>query len=175
MVQQRRARSGAAVKNGTRRLWSQNALAEELGVDRRTVKARLADVPPDGTLRGHPAWFLSTAAPAVLGLRPGPEADEEAAVARMSPKERYDHYRAKREKIKLETEMGQLIPAAEVEAAWARVIKAIVTKLDTLADVLERDCGLPGPAVERVQVEVDRMREDLSAEILALDEEGEAA
>ena len=45
----------------TARLWSLNALAVELGRDRRTVAARLRRVPPDGKLNGNPAWYLATA------------------------------------------------------------------------------------------------------------------
>ena len=45
----------------TARLWSLNALAVELDMDRRTVGARLRGVRPDGKLNGHPAWHLTTA------------------------------------------------------------------------------------------------------------------
>ena len=45
----------------TKRLWSVNGLATELGRDRRTVASALADVPEDGTLHGHKAWHLTTA------------------------------------------------------------------------------------------------------------------
>ena len=48
-----------------RRLWSINALATELGKDRRTIAKRLDGVPIDGELNGHPAWYLSTALAAV--------------------------------------------------------------------------------------------------------------
>ena len=46
----------------TRKLWSINGLATELGRDRRTIAAALADVPADGstTTGGHKAWFLTT-------------------------------------------------------------------------------------------------------------------
>jgi hypothetical protein len=58
----------------TARLWSLNALAVELGMDRRTVAARLRGVRPDGSLKGHPAWFLTTALRAVGGPRRSPAA-----------------------------------------------------------------------------------------------------
>ena len=48
-----------------RRLWSINALATELGKDRRTIAKRLDGVPIDGQLSGHPAWYLATALAAV--------------------------------------------------------------------------------------------------------------
>ena len=49
----------------TKRLWSLNALATELGYDRRTVGLALNDIQPDGKLKGHPAWYLDTALVAV--------------------------------------------------------------------------------------------------------------
>ncbi len=39
----------------TQRLWSINALATELGMDRRTVAKKLAAVRPSGLLNGSPA------------------------------------------------------------------------------------------------------------------------
>jgi len=42
-------------------LWSLNALACELGCDIRKVGRALNNVPADGKLRGHDAWFLKTA------------------------------------------------------------------------------------------------------------------
>jgi hypothetical protein len=51
----------------TSRLWSINALATELDMDRRTVASRLRNVPPDGRLNGNPAWHLPTALEAING------------------------------------------------------------------------------------------------------------
>ncbi len=45
--------------------WSISALAVELNMDRRTVAARLRDVPPSGTERGHAVWRLPDAVAAV--------------------------------------------------------------------------------------------------------------
>lgn len=52
----------------TSKLWSINGLATELGMDRRTVAARLRNVPPDGRLKGSPAWYLPTALDAIKGI-----------------------------------------------------------------------------------------------------------
>lgn len=54
-------------------LWSISGLAVELEMDRRTVAAKLRDVPPDGQLRGHPAWRLQTALLALRGDAKRPE------------------------------------------------------------------------------------------------------
>ena len=52
-----------------KRLWSVNALAVELGRDRRTVAKVLDGVPPDGRLKGHAAWYLEAALSALNGNR----------------------------------------------------------------------------------------------------------
>jgi hypothetical protein len=49
-----------------RKLWSISALSAEFGLDRRTVASKMASVPPDGRLRRNRAWFLGTAARALL-------------------------------------------------------------------------------------------------------------
>src|SRR4051794_2586257 len=51
----------------TARLWSINALATELGTDRRTIGTRLRRTRPDGELNGHAAWTLPTALKAING------------------------------------------------------------------------------------------------------------
>jgi hypothetical protein len=56
----------------TARLWSISALAVELRMDRRTVAARLSTVPPDGHLKGKPAWRLTTALAALQGSKRAP-------------------------------------------------------------------------------------------------------
>ena len=52
----------------TRQLWSINALATELGRDRRTISRALDAVPPDGTISGHKAWYMATALKALRAL-----------------------------------------------------------------------------------------------------------
>ena len=54
-----------------RQLWSVNALAVELDIDRRTVAKRLDGVPPAGKRGGHPVWRLSDALAALSGGKGG--------------------------------------------------------------------------------------------------------
>lgn len=147
------------------RLWSINALAEEFGIDRRTVKKRLEGIPPAGETNGHPAWRLRDVAIAVMG----PQASAQLGgsdPADLPPKDRLDHYRAEREKIKWETEQRLSIPAPEVEQVVATAFKALSQGLDTLPDVLENDCALGPDEVERVIEVVDGIREGLYQQLL---------
>ena len=147
------------------RLWSINALAEEFGIDRRTVKKRLEGIPSSGEVNGHPAWRLRDVAIAVMGPQVasstlGFEPDD------LAPKDRLDHYRAEREKIKWEAEQRISIPAPEVEQVVATAFKELSQGLDTLPDVLENDCALGAEEVERVIVVVDGVREALYQQLL---------
>ena len=44
----------------SRELLTANAIAEALGMDRRSVMLRLGDISPDGEVHGRPAWTLKT-------------------------------------------------------------------------------------------------------------------
>lgn len=147
------------------RLWSINALAEEFGIDRRTVKKRLEGIPPAGETNGHPAWRLRDVAIAVMGPQASAQLDG-IDPDDLPPKDRLDHYRAEREKIKWETEQRLSIPAPEVEQVVATAFKALSQGLDTLPDVLENDCALGPDEVERVIEVVDGLREGLYQQLL---------
>ncbi|SEI90555.1 Protein of unknown function [Azotobacter beijerinckii] len=145
------------------RLWSINALAEEFGIDRRTVKRRLEGIPPVGETKGHPAWRLRDVVVAVMGPQvAAPEDDPD----KLPPAERLTHYRAEREKAKWLAEQRFQIPVDEVEEVVATAFKSLASALDTLPDVLERDCALRPEEVERVISVVDGAREALYQQLL---------
>jgi phage terminase Nu1 subunit (DNA packaging protein) len=79
----------------------------------------------------------------------------------LGPKERLDHFRAERERDKHMEERGELIPAVEYEQALSSALKTVAVTLESLPDVLERDAGIDGQAVERCQDVIDRVRDDL--------------
>ena len=85
----------------------------------------------------------------------------------MTPKERLDHFRAESEKLKLSAALGQVIPVDQFERELARAFKSVASTLESLPDVLERDAGLSGAAVERCQALVDRLREEMHGRINA--------
>jgi hypothetical protein len=64
-------------------LWSLNALAAEIAIDRRTLAKRLRGVTPDGKRHGKPAWKMRTALRALeraQGKRDGPGGNAAEAV-----------------------------------------------------------------------------------------------
>ncbi|HCR0881976.1 TPA: DUF1441 family protein, partial [Enterobacter cloacae] len=89
----------------------------------------------------------------------------------MTPSDRLAHWKAENERIKFEQETGQLIPADEVAREFSLMAKAIVMVLETLPDVLERDCALTPAAVSRVQSVIDDLRDQMAQKVLDAEEE----
>lgn len=85
----------------------------------------------------------------------------------MRPKERLDWYRGTEARIRYMQSVGELIPAAEYEKALSGALKSVAMTLESLPDVLERDAGIDGNAVERCQIVIDRVREEIYQRITA--------
>ncbi|MCR1319967.1 DUF1441 family protein [Enterobacter soli] len=143
-----------------------NQLAGITGVHRQTVAARLKNVEPAPGSNAKLKLFQITdiltelMAPTVSG-----ELED------MSPSDRLAHWKAENERIKFEQETGQLIPADEVAREFSLMAKAIVMVLETLPDVLERDCALSPAAVSRVQSVIDDLRDQMAQKVLDAEEE----
>ena len=91
---------------------------------------------------------------------------------RLPPKERKDWYDSELRRSQLAERNGDLIPVIEYQRELSAVIKSLVAGLQTLPDILERDAGLSGDAVERAQAVIDALRDDLYR---ALTEDAKAA
>ncbi|WNO60879.1 DUF1441 family protein [Rheinheimera sp. MMS21-TC3] len=143
--------------------WSISRIAEAFRIDRRTVSARLktARVEPAGIRKGHPTYHLSDIGPALFGEVITGEDNPTQDPALMLPQDLKAWYQAQREKLKLETELKDLIPSDDVARAMAELVKAVVNPLDSLVDELESKVGLSGSALERVQIIIDQVRENM--------------
>ena len=175
--------------------WSVFKIAEAFGLHRDTVKKRLlaahpplhgvknilaANTPVAATVRGNPVYALQHVGPALFSVK-HEAADSVHDPSRMEPKERKDWYQSENERIKLEKEQRKLIPVDEVVIVYSSMRKAVVQVLETIPDVLERDCALTPQAVGVVQQAIDDLRytlqeksyEACAAELIP-DEEGES-
>lgn len=76
-------------------------------------------------------------------------------------KAKRETYRAHLEELKYKAAARELIPIRDHETALATAFKMVAAALETLPDVLERDAGLSGAAIEVAQRVVDRVRDDL--------------
>ncbi len=91
----------------------------------------------------------------------------------MEPQDRKAWYQSERERLKFEQEVGELIPASDVAREFAEMAKAMVQVLDTLPDILERDCALNPAAVFRIQSIIDDLRDEIALRIMSDEEKAE--
>jgi hypothetical protein len=122
----------------------------------------------------EPEQVIPVIRPGRGGARPGagrkpksPDATDPYSILAKARAER-EIYRAQLDKLKYRQAAKELVPAAEFERALSEAFKLMAVTLESLPDVLERDCALPGPAVEKVQKVTDNLREDLYQRMVAL-------
>ena len=83
----------------------------------------------------------------------------------MSPQDRKAWYQSENERLKFEKEERELIPSEEVAREYSTLAKAVVQELETLPDILERDCALTPSAVSRVQGVIDDLRDEMARRV----------
>ena len=89
---------------------------------------------------------------------------------KMMPKDRKDWFQSENERLKFEESIGEVAQTADVARQMSIMAKAVVSTLDGLPDLLERDCGLTPKAVEKVQDVVDTLRDQMYLQVIADDE-----
>lgn len=148
--------------------WTATKFSDVFKIDRRVCQQALETVPYRMSGKRQ-LWHVRDGVPAIF-RRVWGLSDVADAVnpAKMPPKDRLDHYRAERERIKLAQEVRVLIPAAEIESAVGEAFKALAQTLDTLPDTLERDAALPPESVMLVQRVIDTAREILFESLIVL-------
>lgn len=138
------------------------AFSEETGVHRDTIGKRIDDagLKPSGDRGGHPVYRLKDLLTAVNGGVDGHQDPDE-----LEPFKRKAYYQAEREKLQLQTERGELIPRIETEREQARIITVLVQAMDTLPDILERDCGATPSQLEKIEKICDHVREQIYGDL----------
>ncbi|HCL6751419.1 TPA: DUF1441 family protein [Citrobacter braakii] len=134
-------------------------LAELVGMNRNLVARRLRDMElAGGNGENLKLYELGPALQALLT----PSMKENGE---MSPQDRKAWYQSENERLKFEAASRELIPVEEVAREYASLAKAVVMVLETLPDILERDCALTPTAVTRVQVIIDDLRDEMARKI----------
>lgn len=156
--------------------WSISRIAEAIGRDRRTVAALIKDagIPPAGSRRGNPIYRLADVVDALSDDR-CPSAAGGIDIDELMPQDRKAWFQSENERLKLERELRHLVPADEVQREMASLAKAVASGLDSLADMLERDAGLPSDAIDLVEQVTDALREQMYRAIVADEDEDAAA
>ena len=142
-----------------------NQIAELVGMHRQTVSQRVAGLTlAIGSNSKLKLYALSDLIK--IGLAEKMTGDVDS----LSPVERRAFWQAENERLKYERDTGELIPSYEVSQEMSAMAKAVVQTLETLPDILERDCGLPTSAVIRLQQEIDDLRDQLSVHVQNFDD-----
>lgn len=89
---------------------------------------------------------------------------------KLDPHSRRAHYQAEQAKRNLDIEARRLLRAEDVEEEVARRDKLVATTLDTIPDVLERDCGLTAAQIDVVEKHLDKLRTALADTIQSTEE-----
>jgi hypothetical protein len=148
--------------------WTVAKYSSVLVLDARVVKQGL-ETAPSRTIGKRQVWHVRDGMPAiyrrVFGLY---NAGDELNPDKLSPKDRLDHYKAERERIKLTQEIRVLLPAAEIEEVVGMAFKNLAQSLDVLPDTLERDAALSPESVSHVQRTIDAIREALYEAMISL-------
>ena len=141
---------------------SVSRLAELLCMDRKTVTKRLVDnnIGPSAMRDGYPIYDGRKACEACLLTQTQGE-DGPLDPRLLRPLERRAWYQSERERMAVESEARQLIPALEVHGEMAELTRTFVQWCDTLGDQLERDCGLTPEQVDAVNRSITRQRAQL--------------
>ena len=137
-----------------------NQIAELVGMHRQTVSQRVAGLTPAiGSNSKLKLYALSDLIK--IGLAEKMTAD----VDRLSPVERRAFWQAENERLKYERDTGELVPSFEVAQEMGFLAKAVVQSLDTLPDILERDCALTPTQLTRVIQVIDDVKSQMSLHI----------
>ncbi|MCS6714601.1 DUF1441 family protein [Proteus terrae] len=138
------------------------------GIHRQTVSSRLKNLTPVNTNNSNLKLYTLTDILAETMKAPTSIDSQE-----MQPQDRKAWYQSERERLKFEQEVGELLPASDVAREYSALAKAMVQVLETLPDILERDCALTPTAVSRVQGIIDDLRDQIAHQVLSDQSDGE--
>jgi len=138
-------------------------LAAITDIHRQTVSARLQNVPlaPDSNSKKK-LYLITDILRELMQPTVSPLMDD----GKMLPADDKAYWQARNEQLKYEVSTGQLIPAEDVAREFSLLVKSVVMVLETLPDILERDCALTPAAVTRVQEVIDDLREQMSQQVV---------
>lgn len=151
--------------------WNITRLAEAFGLHRDTVRKRLkeARVKPAGKRAGVDVYALADVGPALFAAEAGNKSEDDYDPNKMAPKDRKDFFQSERERLKFQTEIGELIPDSEYRLDLASVLKFLVSAFETMPDDLERRYKVPPEVLEHVETWGDERRSWLYQKVLEVE------
>jgi len=140
--------------------WNITRIAEAFGLHRDTVRKRLkeARVKPSGKKSGVDIYALADVVPAWFAAETSNKAEDDYNPNKMIPKDRKDFFQSERERLKYETEIGELIPEGDYRLDLAATLKYLVSAFESLPDNLERRYKMQPEALEYIETWADESR-----------------
>lgn len=144
--------SYSAANSDPNLIWTISSLARVFDMDRRTIKKRLDGVKQTGMVKGHPAYLLCDAAPAVFGKA------YYAKEGDLKPTDRKAYYESELKRIELEAVLGNYMHTDEAHQYLADLFKEMDLRLSILPDNIERKEGIKAELTLSIEQEVDKIR-----------------
>ena len=141
-------------------------LATELGLDRAVVESKLESIAPAMTRGSRALYRLVDVWPALACMAENGNVREELAIARAA----LSRSRQRHKHLALRERLREVMPVHEATVCYADAAKSFTGLLDTLPDVLERDCGLDAPQVDQCFDLITAARAALYQHLLSTDE-----
>jgi hypothetical protein len=140
--------------------WPTTRYSDVMKIDRRVVAQALETV-HSMERNGARVWHIRDGMPAIFRRLHGLDAaDGTADPKKLPPKDRLDHYRAERERIKLEQEMGTLLTALEISNLFTRGMKEQKDALSNIRTAVEHHCDVSIEVLTLIEQIVDRALEE---------------
>ncbi|HCG9453615.1 TPA: DUF1441 family protein [Vibrio parahaemolyticus] len=151
--------------------WNITRIAEAFGLHRDTVRKRLkeARVKPAGKKSGVDIYALADVGPALFAVEVGNKTEDDYDPNKMIPKDRKDFFQSERERLKFQTEIGELIPDSDYRLDLAATLKFLVSAFESLPDNLERRNKVPPEVLEYVEGWADENRTYLYHKLLEVE------
>ncbi|MBK1619987.1 hypothetical protein CKO42_16375 [Lamprobacter modestohalophilus] len=158
-------------------LWTISGLSAELGIDRRTLAKRLADLEPaDLDKRTNGAkirrykladvfhHMLAAARPKATPLDPSAPGGIDPET--LPPRDRLAWHQGEAQRRKNDLEAGQLYERAPTLELFATAVATFAEQTRAIPDILERRAGLTPRQAEQAADEIDTQLEQLKARLL---------
>ncbi|OCH08081.1 hypothetical protein A6D98_09735 [Aliivibrio fischeri] len=140
--------------------WNITRIAEAFGLHRDTVRKRLKEnqVKPVKKSKGVDLYALEDIGPALFSAEATNKSEDDYNPNKMAPKDRKDFFQSERERLKYETEIGELIPDGDYRLDLAATLKYLVSAFESLPDNLERRYKMSPESLEYIEAWADESR-----------------
>jgi hypothetical protein len=141
--------------------WNLTRISEAFGLSRDTVRKRLreAGVTPADKRGNAPVYKLSDVGPALFSNEM--VMNSEYTPDKMPPKDRKEWFQSENERVKFQTNVGDLIPVGEHRDDLAAVLKKVSSFFDSLPDKMERRRTFTPEQLTELERASDDLREML--------------